>query len=61
MIKIGKPLDSTLLNSKWESLALAPVGDPEFPDDYFIFTAVSFSQIEFVCSSIINLSFYQVR
>ncbi|GJJ08811.1 hypothetical protein Clacol_003030 [Clathrus columnatus] len=35
----GVPIDPTLLNSKWESLALAPVGDPSFPDDYFIITA----------------------
>ncbi|GJJ08810.1 hypothetical protein Clacol_003029 [Clathrus columnatus] len=34
----GKPINSSLLNSKWESLAVAPVGDPDFPDDYFIFT-----------------------
>lgn len=36
----GKPLDSTLIDGKWESIALAPVGDPSFPDDYFVFTAV---------------------
>lgn len=35
----GVPIDPTLLNSKWESLAVAPVGDPNFPDDYFIMTA----------------------
>ncbi|KAF9049090.1 esterase-like activity of phytase-domain-containing protein [Panaeolus papilionaceus] len=35
----GKPNDSTLLDAKWESLALAPVGDPAFPNDYFLFTA----------------------
>ncbi|KAF8578468.1 hypothetical protein K439DRAFT_1621271 [Ramaria rubella] len=34
----GKPIDSTLINSKWESLALAPVEDPNFPEDYFLFT-----------------------
>ncbi|KXN82128.1 hypothetical protein AN958_03182 [Leucoagaricus sp. SymC.cos] len=32
------PDDETLLNAKWESLALAPVGDSAFPDDYFLFT-----------------------
>lgn len=36
---LGKPNDSTLLDAKWESLALAPVGDPAFPNDYFLFTA----------------------
>ncbi|KAJ3503097.1 hypothetical protein NLJ89_g8585 [Agrocybe chaxingu] len=35
----GKPNDPTLLNAKWESLALAPIGDTSFPDDYFLFTA----------------------
>ncbi|KXN82127.1 hypothetical protein AN958_03181 [Leucoagaricus sp. SymC.cos] len=35
----GKPDDPTLLSAKWESFALAPVGDPKFPDDYFLFTA----------------------
>ncbi|KAJ3567531.1 hypothetical protein NP233_g6310 [Leucocoprinus birnbaumii] len=34
----GDPDDSTLINGKWESLALAPVGDASFPDDYFLFT-----------------------
>ncbi|KIJ45170.1 hypothetical protein M422DRAFT_227816 [Sphaerobolus stellatus SS14] len=34
----GKPLDPTLICGKWESIALAPVEDPDFPDDYFIFT-----------------------
>ncbi|KAF9483227.1 hypothetical protein BDN70DRAFT_874104 [Pholiota conissans] len=33
----GKPNDPTLINGKWESLALAPVNDPAFPDDYFLF------------------------
>ncbi|KAK7062699.1 hypothetical protein VNI00_000187 [Paramarasmius palmivorus] len=31
--------DETLIVGKWESLALAPAGDPSFPDDYFLFTA----------------------
>ncbi|CAK5272346.1 unnamed protein product [Mycena citricolor] len=35
----GDPDDNTLPDSKWESLALAPVGDPRAPDDYFLFTA----------------------
>lgn len=42
MLKIsaGDPDDQTLIDAKWESLALAPIGDPAFPDDYFLFTAV---------------------
>ncbi|PPR07934.1 hypothetical protein CVT24_000824 [Panaeolus cyanescens] len=35
----GSPNDITLIDAKWESLALAPVNDPAFPDDYFLFTA----------------------
>ncbi|KAF8160004.1 esterase-like activity of phytase-domain-containing protein [Crassisporium funariophilum] len=35
----GSPDDETLIDAKWESLALAPAGDPAFPDDYFLFTA----------------------
>ncbi|KAJ3567527.1 hypothetical protein NP233_g6309 [Leucocoprinus birnbaumii] len=35
----GSPDDPTLLSAKWESFALAPAGDPKFPDDYFLFTA----------------------
>ncbi|KAH9919965.1 esterase-like activity of phytase-domain-containing protein [Epithele typhae] len=34
----GKPADQTLIDAKWESLALAPCNDPSFPDDYFLFT-----------------------
>ncbi|KAJ7214480.1 esterase-like activity of phytase-domain-containing protein [Mycena pura] len=34
----GDPDDNTLIDSKWESLALAPVG-PSAPNDYFLFTA----------------------
>ncbi|KIY47906.1 hypothetical protein FISHEDRAFT_65936 [Fistulina hepatica ATCC 64428] len=30
--------DDTLIDSKWESLALAPVGEEEYPDDYFLFS-----------------------
>ena len=37
----GDPADDTLIDAKWESIALAPVGDEAFPDDYFLFTAVS--------------------
>ena len=37
---LGKPVDQTLIDAKWESLALAPVGDSDYPDDYFLFTAV---------------------
>lgn len=29
-----------LIDAKWESLALAPVGDAANPNDYFLFTAV---------------------
>jgi hypothetical protein len=32
--------DEKLINSKWEGLALAPVGDAANPDDYFLFVAV---------------------
>jgi hypothetical protein len=32
--------DTQLINPKWESLALAPVGDKDYPNDYFLFTAV---------------------
>ncbi|KAF9038061.1 esterase-like activity of phytase-domain-containing protein [Panaeolus papilionaceus] len=35
----GSPNNSSLIDAKWESLALAPVNDPSFPDDYFLFTA----------------------
>ncbi|KAJ4466302.1 esterase-like activity of phytase-domain-containing protein [Lentinula aciculospora] len=35
----GGDEDSTLVNEKWESLALAPVNDSANPDDYFLFTA----------------------
>ena len=34
------PDDLTLIDGKWESLALAPVDDPAYPDDYFLFTVV---------------------
>ncbi|TFK84975.1 hypothetical protein K466DRAFT_495616 [Polyporus arcularius HHB13444] len=35
----GKPADQTLIDAKWESLALAPCFDSDFPDDFFLFTA----------------------
>ncbi|KIP05896.1 hypothetical protein PHLGIDRAFT_128612 [Phlebiopsis gigantea 11061_1 CR5-6] len=35
----GDPVDATLIDGKWESIALAPVGDPKFPHDFFLFTA----------------------
>lgn len=35
----GDPSDATLIDAKWESIALAPVGDSQFPHDYFLFTA----------------------
>ncbi|KLO16353.1 hypothetical protein SCHPADRAFT_901583 [Schizopora paradoxa] len=35
----GSPADQTLIDAKWESLALAPVNDPANPNDYFLFTA----------------------
>ncbi|EIM83805.1 uncharacterized protein STEHIDRAFT_148606 [Stereum hirsutum FP-91666 SS1] len=34
----GDPSDQTLINAKWESLALASCQDEAFPDDYFLFT-----------------------
>lgn len=37
----GDPTDPTLIDAKWESLALAPCEDAENSDDYFLFTAVS--------------------
>ncbi|KAG9012829.1 hypothetical protein FRB94_004975 [Tulasnella sp. JGI-2019a] len=35
----GGNFNSTLIDGKWESLALAPALDPANPDDYFLFTA----------------------
>lgn len=37
----GEPNDETLIDAKWESFTLAPVDDPAFPNDYFLFIAVS--------------------
>ncbi|KAF9261627.1 hypothetical protein L218DRAFT_869593 [Marasmius fiardii PR-910] len=34
----GGDFDETLIDGKWESLALAPVNDLLFPNDYFLFT-----------------------
>jgi len=42
---LDDPDDITLLDAKWESLSLAPVNDSAFPDDYFLFTAVSFFRL----------------
>lgn len=44
----GDPLNETLIDGKWESLALAPCGDESFPDDYFLFTAVSGSNCDMI-------------
>ncbi|KAG5717480.1 hypothetical protein E4T56_gene4858 [Termitomyces sp. T112] len=35
----GDPDDRTLIDAKWESLALASVNDNDYPNDYFVFTA----------------------
>ncbi|KAK8850653.1 hypothetical protein IAR55_004572 [Kwoniella newhampshirensis] len=37
--------DVSLINGKWESSALASIQDPEYPDDYFLF---SFSDNDFI-------------
>ncbi|KAG6845607.1 hypothetical protein H0H87_006660 [Tephrocybe sp. NHM501043] len=39
------PADETLIDAKWESLTLAPVGDPDFPDDFFLFSVVRTAHI----------------
>lgn len=36
----GDPVDETLIDAKWESIAIAPAGDKANPDDYFLFTFV---------------------
>ncbi|KAF8209524.1 esterase-like activity of phytase-domain-containing protein [Mycena galopus ATCC 62051] len=36
-LHVGDPDDNTLIDAKWESFALAPVG-PSAPDDYFLFS-----------------------
>ncbi|KAI0055433.1 hypothetical protein BV25DRAFT_174050 [Artomyces pyxidatus] len=48
----GDPADQTLIDAKWESLALAPCGDAAFPDDYFLFTA---SDNDFISTQGISL------
>lgn len=48
ILTVGDPNDQTLIDAKWESLALAPCGDPDFPDDYFLFTAVRTISSSFV-------------
>ncbi|WVQ74191.1 hypothetical protein IAR50_003785 [Cryptococcus sp. DSM 104548] len=40
--------DVSLINSKWESSALASVNDPAYPDDYFLF---SFSDNDFITTN----------
>jgi hypothetical protein len=39
----GDDDDETLIDAKWEGLALAPALDDENPDDYFLISAVRFS------------------
>lgn len=41
-----EPNDETLIDAKWESFTLAPVDDPAFPNDYFLFIAVSRYNLE---------------
>ncbi|EPQ52875.1 hypothetical protein GLOTRDRAFT_64673, partial [Gloeophyllum trabeum ATCC 11539] len=48
----GSPADQTLIDAKWESLALAPANDPAYPDDYFLFTA---SDNDFITTDGISL------
>jgi hypothetical protein len=50
--------DETLLDAKWEGFSLAPVGDEENPNDYFLFTAVSCVYFH-LCASM--LTFYSGR
>jgi hypothetical protein len=52
----GKPADQTLIDAKWESLALAPVGDKKFPNDYFLFTAVSTLCIPYTATQFLRQS-----
>lgn len=55
----GDPSDATLIDGKWESIALTSVDDPTFPDDYFLFTAVrlrySFSSIRVILINVVNI------
>ncbi|EKM53195.1 uncharacterized protein PHACADRAFT_30229 [Phanerochaete carnosa HHB-10118-sp] len=39
LARFGDPSDATLIDAKWESIALTPVGDSQFPNDFFLFTA----------------------
>ncbi|KAG9223789.1 hypothetical protein CCMSSC00406_0004870 [Pleurotus cornucopiae] len=39
LARFGEPNDETLIDAKWESFTLAPVDDPVFPNDYFLFIA----------------------
>ncbi|KAJ3551765.1 hypothetical protein NM688_g4518 [Phlebia brevispora] len=48
----GDPSDATLIDAKWESIALAPVGDPQNPHDFFVFTA---SDNDFITTDGISL------
>jgi hypothetical protein len=38
-LRNGTPNDKNNLYEKWEGMALAPVGDPKAPHDYFLFIA----------------------
>lgn len=55
----GDPSDATLIDGKWESIALTSVDDPKFPDDYFLFTAVrlrySFSSIRVILIKVVDI------
>ncbi|OCF39123.1 hypothetical protein I317_07064 [Kwoniella heveanensis CBS 569] len=44
----GGDFDVSLINSKWESTAIASVEDPAFPNDYFLF---SFSDNDFITTN----------
>ncbi|KAJ7758808.1 esterase-like activity of phytase-domain-containing protein [Mycena maculata] len=50
-LHVGDPDDNTLIDAKWESFALAPVG-PSVPDDYFLF---SVSDNDFITTQGISL------
>ncbi|KAJ6500963.1 esterase-like activity of phytase-domain-containing protein [Mycena sanguinolenta] len=50
-LHVGDPDDNTLIDAKWESLALAPVG-PSAPNDFFLFTA---SDNDFISTQGISL------
>ncbi|WVQ97554.1 hypothetical protein IAU59_004668 [Kwoniella sp. CBS 9459] len=44
----GGDFDVSLINSKWESSAIASIQDPAFPNDYFLF---SFSDNDFITTN----------